>query len=75
VNNADKLNMNVVHNYNGKEVCKFVSSYKINGSVLEVTVFEVYHDSHTPKAEFENYSKVVNAAADFNKIVVIFEKI
>lgn len=75
VNNADKLNMNVVHNFNGKEVCKFVSSYQINGSVLEVTVFEVYHDSHTPKSEFENYSKVVNAAADFNKIVVIFEKI
>lgn len=75
VNNLDKLNMNVIHNADGAEVCKFVSSYKLNGNVLEVTVFEVYHTSHTPKSEFENYSKVVNAAADFNKIVVIFEKI
>ncbi|MBL7766201.1 MAG: DUF3857 domain-containing protein [Chitinophagaceae bacterium] len=75
VNNADKLKMNVVATVNGKESCKFVSDYTLSGNVLSINVFEIYHESFTPKSEYENYRKVINAAADFNKIVIVLEKI
>lgn len=75
VNNLDKLNMNVIANYQGKESCKFVSKYTLNNTKLEVNVFEVYNESHTSKSVYEDYKKVINAAADFNKIVIILEKL
>jgi hypothetical protein len=75
VNNLDKLNMNVVTMVNNQENCKFTSSYKLNGNVLDITVFEIYHTEFTPLANYEDYRKVINAAADFNKIVLVLEKI
>lgn len=74
VSGLDKLNMNVVANEGNKESCKFVSSYELKGDVLEVSVFEIYHDTFTSKSIYEPYRKVINAAADFNKIVVMLEK-
>ncbi|MEZ5045824.1 MAG: DUF3857 domain-containing protein [Chitinophagaceae bacterium] len=74
VNNADKLNMDVSSSSNGKESCKFTSSYTIHDNILEVTCFEIYHVSHSPISEYETYKKVINAAADFNKIVIVLEK-
>jgi len=75
VNNLDKLNMNVVANYQGKETCKFVSKYTLKDSKLAVNVFETYNDSYVSKVVYEDYKKVINAAADFNKIVIILEKL
>jgi hypothetical protein len=72
--NLDKLTMNVKSDYNGKEACKFTSSYKMNGKKLEVNVFEIYKNSFTPISEYDSYRKVINAAADFNKIVIVLEK-
>jgi len=74
-NNLDNLNMNVLNTVDGKENCKFISSYKLHDNTLDITVFEVYHNILTPKSEYENYRKVINAAADFNKVVIVFEKI
>jgi hypothetical protein len=75
VNNLDKLNMNVVANYQGKETCKFVSKYTLKDSKLAVNVFETYNDSYVSKIVYEDYKKVINAAADFNKIIIILEKL
>jgi hypothetical protein len=75
VNNADKLKMKVVSMNNGKESCSFTSDYTINGNILEVNCFEIYHTSFSPISEYETYKKVINAAADFNKIVIVFEKL
>jgi hypothetical protein len=75
VNNLDKLNMHVVANYQGRETCKFVSKYTLKDTKLEVNVFEVYNESQTSKSVYEDYRKVINAAADFNKIVIILEKL
>ena len=73
--NLDKLNINVIYKEGTNEICKFVSEYKLNGDMLSVTIFEVYHTSHVSKKYYSEYSKVVNAAADFNKVVILFEKI
>jgi hypothetical protein len=75
VNNLDKLNMHVVATYQGRETCKFVSKYTLKDTKLEVNVFEVYNESQTSKSVYEDYRKVINAAADFNKIVIILEKL
>jgi hypothetical protein len=75
VNNLDKLNMHVVANYQGRETCKFVSKYTLKDTKLEVNIFEVYNESQTSKSVYEDYRKVINAAADFNKIVIILEKL
>ena len=74
VSNLDKLNMSFIAMNNGKESCKFVSSYSLEGNILKVNCFEVYHENYTPMAAYPEYVKVINAAADFNKIVLVLEK-
>jgi len=52
----------------------FVSSYKIVNNVLEVYIMETYRELKYPLSEFETFKKVINASADFNKIVLLLEK-
>jgi hypothetical protein len=72
IKNPDDLNFNVLAT--NKEDAGFISSYKINGNVLTVTVFEYYNKVQFSVAEYLNYEKVINAAADFNKIVLVLDK-
>lgn len=74
VSNLDKLNMSFVAMNNGKESCKFVSTYTLEGNILKVNCFEIYHENYTPMSAYPEYVKVINAAADFNKIVLVLEK-
>jgi hypothetical protein len=67
--------MNFVAMNNGKESCKFTSTYKLEGNLLTVNCFEIYHENFTPMSAYPEYVKVINAAADFNKIVIVFEKL
>jgi len=73
--NLEALNMNVACiDSNGTRSAEFISSYKIEGNKITVTVEENYKKVIYPLAQFEDFRKVINAAADFNKIVVYFEK-
>jgi hypothetical protein len=74
VSNTDALNFNVVLNDNGKESCYFKSSYKLEGNKLSVTVSEQYIGTFYPKEKYKEFKDVINAAADFNKVTLIFEK-
>jgi len=58
----------------GKTVMSFSSSYKITGNKLTVTINEYYKQTHIPVAEFDWYKKVMNTAADFNKVVLVLAK-
>ncbi len=58
----------------GEKVNRFVSDYKIDGKKVTVTVDEFYHNVTLPKADYEPFREVINAAADFNKVVLVFEK-
>lgn len=76
VKGLDKLNMNFAFkNEDGSDAYGFVSSYKLEGNKLIITVFEYYYVLELPKEKYEDFSKVVNAAADFNKISILFEKL
>jgi len=53
----------------------FVSSYELKGNQLVVTVFEYYNETSYPVSQYFIYENVMNAAADFNKVVLVMDKI
>jgi len=71
---AEKLNMNVELKEGDKVTAFFKSEYKLEGRVLTVTIYESYDKEFYSKDVFEGYRKVINAAADFNKISILLKK-
>jgi len=58
----------------GKIACQFTSDYSVEGNKLIIVSREYYSKPYFPKSEFEDYRKVINAAADFNKKTVLLVK-
>ncbi len=73
INNQDDLIMDYKKPA-GKSEMVFTSEYKVDGDIIEVNIIEYYDKSVYPVAMYEDYRTVINAAADFNKITLIFEK-
>ena len=71
----EALKMSIKFDFNGKPACGFVSDYKLENNLLTVNISEYYNVIQLPKEEFENFRKVINAAADFNKVNIVLEKI
>lgn len=59
---------------NGQKTNRFVSGYMVNGKQVTITAEEYYQNTSLPKEEYEPFRRVINAAADFNKVVLVFEK-
>lgn len=74
VTNINDLNMDVFYEDKGERTMAFTSKFVIEGNVIKITVNEYYKTIVYPLAIFENFRKVINAAADFNKIALVFEK-
>lgn len=74
VKNPEVFNMNQSLTYQGKVVADFISSYEIKGNQLIVKNTEHYEFLELPASVYQQYQKVINAAADFNKLSIIFEK-
>jgi hypothetical protein len=75
VSNPEALNRNIVQkNVQGKDIMGFTSGYKQDGNRLIIDIVEYYEVMQLPASEFPAFSKVINAAADFNKIVLVLEK-
>jgi hypothetical protein len=74
VKNLDQLNINTVFKENGETTVGFVSSYKQEGNTLKIHILEEYRKTLYPVSEYQNFKNVINAAADFNKIVLVLEK-
>jgi Domain of Unknown Function with PDB structure (DUF3857) len=51
-----------------------ITSDKVNGDKLVITVNEMYAQLHFPVTDYERYRNVVNTAADFNKVVLVLDK-
>ena len=68
--------MNFAHKYgeDGNENLFFESKIEQEGNSYKVHCVEYYTDIIVPKERFEEYKTVINAAADFNKKVLILEK-
>lgn len=74
VKNLSDLNINETYKENDKELMGFVSSYTLKDNLLTITIKESYNIVTYSKSLYEPYKKVINAAADFNKIVFVLEK-
>lgn len=58
----------------GRKVCAFKTSYEIDGQELKVTLDEYYDQLLFPANRFEEFREVINAAADWNKVVLVLKK-
>lgn len=74
VKNLDKFVMDFKTDINGKTEAAFISKYTKNGDEILVENTEFYNIINYPLNKFEEYKAVINAAADFNKIVIIVTK-
>ncbi len=53
----------------------FHSDYKMSGNIMEININEIYSRLNYPISDYTLFRNVVNAAADFTKIVLVLEKI
>ena len=75
INNLDDLKMDLTYkDKNGDLSMGFQSNYSLSGNEVKVTINEYYKTLEYPIERFEDFRKVINAAADFNKKVLVFQK-
>lgn len=74
VKNLDDLNADHTLEMDGKEVAKFETTYIQEGNKVMIKNMEFYKQVDFPISVYDTYSKVINAAADFNKIKLVVEK-
>ena len=74
IKNLNDLNIDIQYKPESVVTMGFVSTYKVTGNVLDIEVTETYHEILYPLSQFETFKKVINAAADFNKVVLVLEK-
>ncbi|SHG14321.1 DUF3857 domain-containing protein [Flavobacterium defluvii] len=71
IKNLDKFVMDFKTELNGKTEAAFTSNYSQNKNEVIIENTEFYNIINYPLSSFDQYKAVINAAADFNKIVVI----
>ena len=72
--NASDINLNVVCKSGDNVICDFVSTYTLSDNMLEIKIDETYRQSSIAKEFYTDFQKVINASADWNKVVLVFEK-
>lgn len=72
--NLKDFEFNTTCNINDNQVACFKSSYTIADNKIIITVYEDYRGIEYPLQYFDKFKEVINAAADFNKKSIIFEK-
>ncbi|CAN5626443.1 hypothetical protein BH10BAC4_BH10BAC4_19590 [soil metagenome] len=75
VKNPQDFKMLYEYEPGSKNPFLFQSDFTLKGNVLEITIKEYYKQVYAPLSQYENFRKVVNAAADFNKITLVLEKV
>jgi hypothetical protein len=73
--NLDKLNTLSTFDIYGKLAAEFSSTHTYENDVIHITISEKYARTMMEKNYYPNYRDVVNAAYNFSKKVILFEKI
>lgn len=55
-------------------VMGFVSDYKLENNLLTINISEFYKEALQPIEIYATFQKIINAAADFNKVTLVLEK-
>jgi hypothetical protein len=74
IRNLKDLDFNIIHKENEKVTMGFVTSYEFKQDQLKITIKEDYDAIFYPLSLYATYKKVINAAADFNKVILVLEK-
>ncbi len=74
VKNADDLLMDIVYTDEDDVPFSFKAEYTIKDDILTVHIQEFYKEIYAPLSRYEDFRKVVNAAADFNKVTLVLER-
>lgn len=70
----DKLKMDMTVLDGNDKTAGFTSDYRLENNKLIVEINEFYAKEEYPVSQFESLRKVINAAADFNKLNILFSK-
>lgn len=74
IRNLADLNIKADAGPADKPVFFFHSGYQQQGQKVTVQIEESYNQIYWPKKDFEDFRKVINASANFNKVVLVLEK-
>jgi len=76
ISNPNDLKISEVYKdkESGELTMGFVSDYEVKGNILSVHIMEQYRRATYPLSQFLQFQKIINASADFNKIVLVLEK-
>jgi hypothetical protein len=74
VKNLGDLSINIVYMDKGDTTMGFTSAYRLEGNTVKIHVLEQYRRVNYPLSAYEDFKKVINASADFNKIVLVLVK-
>jgi hypothetical protein len=74
ISNPDAVNMDVSDGADSARTMEFHSYYRTDGNKVTVIVDEDYRQIRFPVSMYEQFRKVINTSADFNKVVLILEK-
>lgn len=72
--NPEASEMKITGNAGGETAFGFISSWTYSGDTYTVDIDEYYKRIFIEPSEFAGFRNVVNAAANFNKVVLILEK-
>lgn len=74
VSNEEALKMDVKYQDGDRTPFLFESSYLVDKGVVSVTIREYYKEIYAPLSRYEDFRKVINAAADFNKVKLLMNR-
>jgi hypothetical protein len=74
VKNPEQLQFNVIYREGEETPYLFESNYEMKDRELTIRIKEYYKRLSAPVSRYEDFRKVINAAADFNKVTLVFEK-
>ncbi len=73
--NPEAVDMEILEGNEDESVFAFISSHSLQGNNYIIEIDEYYKKVEVQPAQFEGFREVINAAADFNKIVLVLEEI
>jgi len=74
INNLSDINMDVALVEDGEETSYFHSHYTLDGKTVKIVINEDYKKINYNIDQFPAFQKVINASADFNKVVLVMQK-
>ena len=75
IKNIGDLKMDKVFKEDNVVTMGFESSAEMNGNLVTINIIEQYRKVRYPMDQYIPFKDIINAAADFNKLVLVLEKI